>query len=121
MRPAFRAALVAALVACGPMGQQHGPHGVVRGVVVHEQGRDPRSGSSVAVGTAVPVNGDVVRARDHRGHEVARAVTGHGGRFEFVMAPGVYGITEDICGITSQVTVENRRTVSVTVVIPNAC
>lgn len=66
MRPVYRAALRAAAVACGPIGPQHERRGVVHGVVVHEQGGDPHSGSSVAVGATVPVNGDAVRARDRR-------------------------------------------------------
>jgi len=130
MRPMNRAASGIAVVACGlalmaaDFGTSaHPPQGdgAVRGVVLRLPGRDPRSGSGGGPDAMVPVNGDVVRAADHQGHEVAKSTTGRGGRFELTLPPGVYRITEDICGVGRQTEVRSTEIASVTLVIPAAC
>ena len=128
MRPVYRVALGVAVIVCAlalmaaDFRTMHDEQrGVVRGVVVRPPGRDPRSGNGAAVHATVPVSGDVVRATDRKGHEVATSVTGDGGRFEFALSPGVYRIAEDICGVGRQVEVRSRVLASVTLVMPEAC
>ncbi len=92
--------------------------GRVQGWVMRGPGLDPRSGGG---GRQVPVSGDPVTARDGSGSTAATAVSARDGSFTFVLPPGMYAISEDICGTTKQIEVRSQTTASMTLTIPNAC
>ncbi|MGW7002330.1 hypothetical protein ACWGCW_05755 [Streptomyces sp. NPDC054933] len=98
-----------------------GLHGVVRGQIVRPPGRDPRSGNNADAAAPVPVSGDTVRVYDPEGRTVATAVSAVGGQFEFVLSPGAYRVTEDICGVSRQVEVRSREITSLILAIPRTC
>lgn len=51
----------------------------------------------------------------------ATAVSAQDGSFTIALPPGVYAISEGICGITNQVEVRSQTTARITLTIPNAC
>ena len=91
--------------------------GWVYGVVVRKPGSDPRSGNGD--GASVPVSGDTVRARNAAGS--ASAVSARDGSFQLRLPAGTITLTEDICGIGRQVTIERDSATRVALEIPNAC
>lgn len=95
-------------------------NGTVQGVVVREAGRDPRSGGGGTAGS-VPVGADSVTAdRAGTSEPVARTVTAQDGTFEFHLPPGIYLITEEITGATTEVTVTSQHASTVTLIVPGA-
>jgi hypothetical protein len=91
--------------------------GWIYGVVVREPGSDPRSGSGGEA--TVPVAGDTVVARDASGS--ASAVSARDGSFQIRLPAGTLTVSEDICGMSKQVTVERNAATRVTLEIPNSC
>ena len=86
--------------------------------MVRQAGRDPRSGGG---GTAksVPVGADPVTAtRADTKEQVARTVTATDGSFEFNLPPGVYLVTEEITGASTEVDVTSKHTSTVTITLP---
>jgi hypothetical protein len=91
--------------------------GWIYGVVVREPGSDPRSGSGG--GATVPVAGDTVVARDASGS--ASAVSARDGSFQIRLPARPITVSEDICGVGKQVTVEPNTATRLTLEIPNSC
>lgn len=98
-------------------GSTAGAEGWIYGVVVRKPGSDPRSGSSDEA--TVPVPGDTVVARNAAGS--ASAVSARDGSFQMRVPAGVMTLSEDICGISNEVTIERNAATRVTLEIPNAC
>jgi hypothetical protein len=91
--------------------------GWIYGLVVRGPGRDPRSGTGG--GASVPVAGDTVVARDAAGS--ASAVSARDGSFQIRLPARATTVSEDICGVSKQVTVEPNAATRVTLEIPNSC
>jgi hypothetical protein len=91
--------------------------GWIYGLVLREPGSDPRSGSGS--GATVPVAGDTVVARDAAGS--ASAVSARDGSFQIRLPARTIMVSEDICGVSKQVTVEPNAATRVTLEIPNSC
>jgi hypothetical protein len=91
--------------------------GWIYGVVEREPGGDPRSGSST--GPTVPVAGDTIVARFAAGS--ASTVSARDGSFQMRLPTGLVTLTEDICGVSKQVTIESSAATRVTLEIPNSC
>jgi hypothetical protein len=98
-------------------GGSAGADGWIYGVVVRGPGGDPRSGGDG--GTVVPVTGDTVAARYATGS--ASTVSARDGSFQLRVPAGSMTLTEDICGVSKQVTIESGAAARVTLEIPNAC
>jgi hypothetical protein len=81
-------------------------------------GLDPRSGGG---GRQVPVSGDPVTARDETGTAAATAVSTRDGSFTMVLSPGLYTLSEGICGIKNQIEVRSQAIIRITLTIPNTC
>jgi hypothetical protein len=98
-------------------GSTAGADGWVYGVVVRGPGSDPRSGNGG--GATVPVAGDTVVARSAAGS--ASAVSAHDGSFQMLLPAGAITLTEDICGVDKQMTIERDTATRVALEIPNSC
>jgi hypothetical protein len=92
--------------------------GWLYGLVVREPGLDPRSGSG-GDGAKVPVAGDPVVARNADGS--TRTVSARDGSFQMRLPAGVFTVSEDICGVSKQVTVEPNTATRLTLEIPSSC
>ena len=95
-----------------------GPFGIVRGVVLRDGGRDPRSGAGST--PPVPIGADPVTARASTGEPAVHTVTANDGSFEFHLPPGTYLINEHITGASAQVNVTAHLTSTVTLTVPGA-
>jgi hypothetical protein len=98
-------------------GSSVGAEGWVYGTVVRAPGGDPRSGRGE--GTTMPVAGDTIVARDSTGS--ASAVSARDGSFQMRLPSGVLTLTEDICGVSKQVTIEGNAATRATLEIPSSC
>ena len=98
-------------------GSTAGAEGWIYGVVVRKPGSDPRSGSGGEA--TVPVAGDTIVARGTAGS--ASAVSARDGSFQVRVPAGVITLSEDICGVSEQVTIERDAATHVTLEIPNSC
>jgi hypothetical protein len=91
--------------------------GWIYGVVVRKPGSDPRSGSGSDA--TVPVAGDTVVARGAAGS--GSAVSARDGSFQMRLPAGAVTLSEDVCGVSRQLTVERDAATRVTLEIANAC
>jgi hypothetical protein len=91
--------------------------GWIYGVVVRKPGSDPRSG--IGGEATVPVAGDTIVAAGTAGS--ARAVSARDGSFQMRLPAGALTLSEDICGMSKQVTVAPDAATRVTLEIPNSC
>lgn len=107
------------------VGEAAGQYGILHGQVLRPAGLDPRSGSAAPPGPfpgpSVPVGSDPLQAYDQNGRTIATAASEQGGYFHFVLLPGTYWITEDICRVGRQVEIRGGATASMTLMIRNAC
>jgi hypothetical protein len=92
--------------------------GWLYGSVVRGPGLDPRSGSG-GDGASVPVSGDTVVARGAGGS--SSAVSAQDGSFQMRLRKGPFTVSEDICGVSQQVTIESDAATRVMLAIPNSC
>jgi hypothetical protein len=94
----------------------------VHGLVVRAPGIDPRSGSGGTSGNgSQPVSGDPITARDETGQTVARAVSAPDGSFVIALAPRIYTVGEDTCGVRARVEVRGGSTATLILTVPNSC
>ena len=93
--------------------------GIVRGIVVHHGGRDPRSGGG---GSAPPrpVGADPITAQATPDGPTFHTVSANDGSFEFQLPPGTYVIQEAISGSSDEVHVAAHLTSTITLTVPGA-